>query len=319
MNVFVAGATGVLGRRIVERFDANGHDVVGLARDDDGDDLVTSRGGTAHRGDVTDYDSLVEGAEGADVVVHAATAIPTAQKPSAEDWERNDRVRVEGAKNLTRLAAEVGADQFVQPSVAWVARQPDGRSFDESADPNPDRTTRSALEAESIARRAGEEHGFDVAVLRFGWFYGPESAQTRQIGENLLSGDMPVVGGGLLGREDATLSCIHVADAADALVAAVESGVDGLYHVVDEEPVTFETFLTELASQLDADEPSRVPGWLARFFVGKDAVRLFTNSMPTTNEKFEREVGWEPSYPTYREGLEAVVEAWEEEETPFVR
>lgn len=319
MKTFIAGATGVLGRRLVAKFDANGHDVVGLTRDEDGDEIVTSRGGTAHRGDVTDYESLVDGAEGADVVVHAATAIPTAQKPSAEDWERNDRVRVEGTKNLTKVAAEVDADQYVQPSVAWVARQPDGSAFDEDADPNPDRTTRSALEAETIAQEAGEDHGFDVAVLRFGWFYGPESAQIKQIGENLVSGDMPVVGSGLLGRGDATLSCIHVADAADALVATVEAGADGLWHVVDEKPVTVETFLTEFASRLDADEPSRVPGWLARFFIGKDNVRFFTNSMPTTNEKFKRDVDWEPSYPTYREGLDDVTDAWAESDAPFER
>ncbi|WP_135826540.1 NAD-dependent epimerase/dehydratase family protein [Halorussus ruber] len=318
MKIFVAGATGVLGRRLVEQFNTNGHDVVGLTRDEEGDRIVSSQGGTPHRGDVTDYESLVGGAEEADVVIHAATAIPTAQKPTAEDWEQNDRIRIEGAKNLTRVAAEVDANQYVQPSVVWVARQPDGSKFDESADPNPDRTTKSALEAESIVETAGEEHGFDTAILRYGWFYGPESAQIRNIAENLVSGDMPIVGGGLLGRKDATVSCIHVEDAASALVTAVESDASGLWHVVDEEPVAVESFLKQFASELNADDPSRIPGWLARFFIGKDNVRFFTNSMPTTNRAFKREFDWEPTYPTYRDGVEAVVEAWETENVSFV-
>lgn len=318
MEIFVAGATGVLGRRLVERFDANGHDVVGLTRNDEGDQIVSSHGGTPHRGDVTEYESLVDGAEGADVVVHAATAIPTAQKPTTEDWERNDRVRIEGAKNLTRVAAEVDADQYVQPSVVWVARQTDGSEFDENADPNPDRTTESALEAESIAETESEEHGFDATILRYGWFYGPNSAQIKDMADNLVSGDMPIVGGGLLGRKDATVSCIHVEDAASALVTAVESDATGLWHVVDEEPVTVASLLEAFASELDADDPSRIPGWLARFFIGKDNVRFFTNSMPTTNQSFKREFDWEPTYPTYREGVEAVVDAWEEENASFV-
>jgi len=321
MNLFIAGATGVLGRRLVAELAERGHEVIGLTRDDWGDELVRSRGGIPRRGDVLDRDSLreacvdhgVDSAAGIDAVVHAATAIPTAQKPSAEDWERNDRVRREGARNLTAVAAEADADWFVQASVVWVARQPDGSGFDESADPNPDRTTRSALDAERIAREAAAEDGesgFDSIILRCGFFYGHDSAHTRTFGEELLAGNMPIVGSGLLGRRDAELSLLHADDAATAFAAAVEGDAAGLYHVVDDEPVTTAKLLRSFAERLDAPDPRRIPGWLATYLAGEDTVRLLTNSMPTSAEAFRRDFDWEPKYSSYREGLDAVVERW---------
>ncbi|NHN58905.1 MULTISPECIES: NAD(P)-dependent oxidoreductase [Halorussus] len=310
MRVFIAGATGVLGRRLVADLADRGHAIVGLTRTDSGDELVRARGGDPRRGDVLDRDSLRDAAAGADAVVHAATAIPTARKPTDGDWERNDRVRREGARNLTAVAADVGADRFVQQSVVWVARQPDGSRFDETAKPNPDRTTQSALDAERIAREAAREAGFETTVLRCGFFYAHDSAHTRTFGEELLAGNMPILGGGLLGRKDAELSVLHVDDAARAFAEAVESDSVGLYHVVDEEHVTTADFIRAFADRLDAPEPRRVPVWLAKYLAGEATVRLLTSPMPTTAERFRRDFDWEPRYPTYREGLDAVVERW---------
>ena len=313
MNVFVAGATGVLGRRLVAELADRDHDVVGLTRDERGDRLVRERGGVPRRGDVLDRESLREAADGGEVVVHAATAIPTKQKPTAEDWERNDRVRREGTRNLTAAASEVGADRYLQQSIVWVARQPDGSAFDATAEPHPDRTTRSALDAERIAREAADGEGFDATVLRCGFFYAHDSAHTRTFGEELLDGNMPIIGGGLLGREDAVFSFLHADDAATAFAAAVEGEETGLYHVVDGEPVAVAEVLRGLADRLDAPTPRRVPGWLAKYLAGEDTVRLLANSMPTTAETFRRDFEWEPRYPSYREGLDAVVERWVED------
>lgn len=313
MKVFIAGATGVLGRRLVERFAARDDDVVGLTRDEHGDRVVTERGGDPVRGDLFDPDSMTECAAGADVVVHAATAIPTATRPSEEAWERNDRVRREGARALTTAAARVGVEQFLQQSVVWVARREDGEPFDESSDPNPDRSTQSALDAEHLARDAGAEHGFDVAVLRGGWFYAPDTAHTRDIGEQLAAGRFPIVGRGLLGRRDARLSFVHVDDCAAAYVAATDAVLDGTYHVVDDEPATLAAFLRAFAERLDAPEPRRVPAWLAGLLVGENVLRLLTHPMPTTNERLVAATDWTPTYSTHRDGLDAVVESWREE------
>lgn len=314
MKVFVTGATGVLGHRLVERLADRGHDVVGLARDGDGEELVEARGGTAHRGDVLEPDTLAGAIDDPDAVVHAATAIPTKTKPADEDWARNDRVRLEGARNLIEVHGDA-TDEFLFPSVVWIARQPDGSPFDEDAERHPDRATRSAARVEDLLEAAGAEHGFDATVLRCGFFYSPDAAHVRQFGRQLLEGDLPVLGGGLLGRRDAELSFLHADDAALAFADAVEADATGLYHVVDDRPVAAAAFVAELADLLDAPEPSRLPGWLARFFVGTVTAEMLTSPMPTTSERFRAAVGWEPTYPTYREGLAQVVETWRNDGT----
>lgn len=309
MRVFVAGATGVLGRRLIERLADRVDEVVGLVRDEEGAELVEARGGIPRRGDVLDPGTLEGVVTDAEVVVHAATAIPTKTKPSAEDWEHNDRVRVEGARNLVAAAGE-DLERFLFPSIVWLARQPNGSTFDETAPRQPDRATRSAARVEDYLEQERADRGFDPTILRYGFFYAPDAAHTRQFGRDLLAGDLPVVGGGLLGRRDAKLSFVHADDAARAAADAIESGASGLYHVVDTRPTTAAEFLSEFADLLDARDPRRVPGWLARFIVGKETVDMLTNPMPTTSERFREDVGWQPQYSTYREGLRQVVEAW---------
>jgi nucleoside-diphosphate-sugar epimerase len=315
MRAFIAGATGVLGTRLVDELTDRGHDVVGLARDDAGERAVERRGGNPRRRDVLDRASLVNAADGADVIVHAATAIPKSEKPTDEEWERNDRVRLDGARNLAAVADEVDADRLLLQSIVWVARQPDGSPFDEDSPPKPDRITRSAVEAEDVVTEAAERGNFDASILRCGWFYAPDTYHTRTIGQGVLGRQIPVIGTGLLGRRDATLSYLHVDDAARAFADAAEADETGLWHVVDDEPASFAAFLQEFAAHLDAPDPRRIPAWLARFLAGEGFVGLVTNSMPTSNERFRKATGWEPRYPTYQEGLAQVVETWREKGT----
>jgi nucleoside-diphosphate-sugar epimerase len=303
MHVFVAGATGVLGRRLVERLADRGHNVTGLTRDDAGGRTVESRGGTAVRGDVTE-ESVRKSVGNADCVVHAATAVPTG-KPSAEDWARDRRVRREGARNLASAAAERGA-RYVGQSVTWVARPDGGGEFGPGNSPNPTRATRASAEAE---REARDNHS-DPVLLRCGWYYGPESAHTRQFGEQLLAGRMVVPGQGWLGRDSATLSYLHTRDAARAFVAAIEGDATGTYHVVDDQPARVGDFLRALADALDAPQPRRVPGWLLRPVLGKDTVRILTTDTVTANDQFCEAFDWAPSVPDCRAGAERVAEAW---------
>lgn len=310
MKIFIAGATGVLGYRLVDELTDRGYEVVGLARDDVGEGLVEQHGGKPRRGDVLDPGTIERAMDDdVEVLVHAATAIPGSTKPSDEEWTRNDHVRLEGARNLLE-AAPPEVQQVLFPSVVWLARQPDGSRFDETAGRYPDRATQSAADVEDLLEERAGTDGFDATILRCGFFYGPDARDTRTWAEQLLGENFPIVGGGILGRRDAELSFVHVDDAAAAFVAAIDGQVSGIYHVVDDKPVTAATFFRTFAELLDAPEPSRIPAWLARFFIGKTNAKGLTNPMPTTNEKATDELGWQPTYPSYREGLQQVVDTW---------
>jgi nucleoside-diphosphate-sugar epimerase len=308
MNIFIAGATGVLGRELIRQFVGRGHSVIGLARDAKGEKTVRTLGGESRPGNIFDADSLARAAEGADVVVHAATSIPTKTRIKSVDWEMNDRLRRDGVRALTACAAKVGAKLYLQQSIVWLARPLDGSFFDETSQPQPDRVTLSALDAETISFEAGEQLGFNVSVLRCGLFYGPEAASTRTMGQMLLKRKLPIVGKG-----DAVLSCVHTLDAASAFVAAAERNKNGLWHVVDDQNVTVKDLLTDFAERLGAPAPRRVPVWLARLLAGQSAISFFTSSIRTSNARFRKDFGWSPRFPSYREGLNQVIQAWKAE------
>ncbi|KTG10171.1 epimerase [Haloprofundus marisrubri] len=315
MRVFVAGSTGVLGRRLVSQFADRGHEVVGLTRDAAGDEAVAARGGEPVRGDLFDADSLALAAEGADTVIHAATAIPSDPQAGEAAWEKNDRVRREGTRALTTAAASVGASQYLQQSIVWVAANDRGDPFDESSPPRPTRITQSAVDAEQISMAASENAPFSTAILRCGVFYAPDAAHTRQFAERLLRRRLPAIGRGPLGRGDVVIAPIHADDAASAFVAAAESEIEGIWHVVDDESVSTRAFLRTFADYLDAPKPLSIPAWVARATVGSAAVSQFTTSMRTSNEPFRAATDWQPTYPTHHEGLRQVVDQWRRDGT----
>lgn len=311
MRIFIAGATGVLGRRLVRGLSGRGHEVVGLARTEEKAAVVRDLGGRPARADLFDAEALTRVADGAEVVIHAATAIPTgANARSRKAWDANDRIRREGTRALASAADRVGARRYVQQSVAWVVRaRPEDPFYDEDTPPDPPRLLRSAVEGEEIALEAGARGGFEVAVLRGGSFYGPDAAHSRNIAGLLLRRRMPI-----LGKGDFRVALVHVDDAARAFaLVATAPEAAGIWHVVDDEPVTFAAMLRTLAGLLGAPPPRRVPLWLARLVLGRDAVESLTTSMNTTNTKLTAALGWSPRFPTYREGLADAVRSWRRE------
>jgi nucleoside-diphosphate-sugar epimerase len=305
MRVFIAGASGVLGRRLVRQLAARGHSVIGLARSPKAEIAVKDAGGEPRNADLFDADSLARAAEGCDTVIHAATAIPTKRNPSPADWAMNDRIRRKGTRCLTEAASKIGAKSFLQQSVAWVARPADGSPFTEDSPSVPDATIQSAVDAEAIAREAGSAEGFTVSILRCGYFYDSESAHTRMIADALRKRQLPIIG-----RGDAAWAMIHTDDAASAYVAAAEKLANGVWHIVDNELVPVQVFLKEFAALLQAPVPRRVPVWLARWFADEQAVSYLTKSTRTSNARFRRDFDWSPNYPTYREGLRQIIAAW---------
>ena len=313
-RVFIAGATGVLGRRLLAQFRSRGHVVVGLARSDANVRAIESLGAEARRADLFDAASVTRAAAECDVIIRAATAIPKRARTRRADWEANDRIRRAGTQALTAAAANVGAHAFLQESIVWLVRSPDGAPFDEDAPPRPDPMLVSSLDAEKMAREAGERAGFAAMVLRFGLFYAHDAAHVRAMGDGLLRRRTPILGDG-----SALWSLVYVDDAASAFVAAAETPRSGLWHVVDDRPVRMDEFLRAFARRLGAREPRRVPVWLARLVVGRLATDFLVSSFPTSNSRFRRDFRWRPSYPTYAEGLDQVVSAWKAEGFPAAR
>lgn len=308
MKIFIAGASGVLGRRLVRGLVSRGHSVVGQVRSPKAEAAVKAAGGEPRQADLFDAESLARAADGCDAVIHAATAIPTKQKTAPADWAMNDHIRRKGTRCLTEAAGKIGAKSYLQQSITWVARARDESAFDEDSPVVPEPAIQSAIDAEAIAREAASAEGFTVAILRGGYFYDSESAHTRMIADALRKRQMPVIGSG-----DAMWAIIHTDDAASAFMAAAEKPMNGIWHIVDNELVSVRTYLTEFAARLAALAPRRAPVWLARWLAGEQAVTYFTKSTRTTNTRFRRDFGWSPKYPTYREGLDQIIAVWKAE------
>ena len=308
MKVFVAGATGVLGRRLVRLLHERGHSVVGLARRPENERVIRALGGESRPGNLFNADSLARAAEGADVIVHAATAIPGSRRVTAPDFALNDRIRTEGTRALAAAAAKIGARAFLFQSIVWIASPPDGSPFDESSPVSSNPFYGATIEGEAITHESGEKFGFAAGVLRCGWFYSSDSAHTRFMGREIARRRLPVIG-----RGDAVWSPLHVDDAASAFAAASTAPRKGLWHVVDDTPVPGAEFLRYFAERLGSRPPFRVPRWLARLLAGEYTVAFLTMSTRASNARFRKDFGWAPHYPSYREGLDQIVSAWHRE------
>jgi nucleoside-diphosphate-sugar epimerase len=306
MNVFLAGATGVLGRRLVRLLRERGHRVVGLVRDADAERKIAALGGEPCRANLFDRAALAQAAQGSDVVIHAATAIPTKPRTSLADWQPNDRIRREGTEALANCAAQVGARLLVFRSIVWAVAPRDGTPCDEDSPPCTDAQTQSAWDGEQIARQAGAGHDFDVSIVRCGAFYGSDSGHTRMMGQGLAQRRMPIIGSG-----ENYWHNLHLDDAASGFAAVAEAGRTGTWHLVDDEPVKVADLFNDFAARLDARPPRQVPKWLARLLAGKLTVDFVTRSTRTSNARMKRDFNWTPKYPTYREGLAEVIAEWQ--------
>src|ERR1700726_2578325 len=240
MKVFIAGASGVLGRRLTRQLTARGHSVIGQVRSAKAESVVKAAGGEPRHADLFDAESLAKAAEGCDTVIHAATAIPVKQKTAPGEWAMNDHIRRKGTRCLTEAPAKIGAKTYLQQSIAWVAGPKDESPFDEDSPVLPEPAIQSAIDSEAIAREAESAEGFTVSILRGGFFYDSESAHTRMLADALRKRQMPIIGGG-----EAMWAIIHTDDAASAYVAAAEKPRSGVWHIVDNELVEVRAFLKE--------------------------------------------------------------------------
>jgi nucleoside-diphosphate-sugar epimerase len=305
MKVFVAGASGVIGRPTVRRLVAAGHEVVGMTRREERAGEIREAGAEAIVCDVFDGEALGEAVVAArpEVVLHALTALPSKFKPKSNYLAATNEVRTEGTRNLVAAARAAGARRIVAESVAFFYEPEGDWVKDEEAPLFRDAPGRFAagcdalVSLESQVLEAGDPEGI---VLRFGWFYGPGTYYDRggTIAEETTKRRYPVIGHG-----EGRFSFIHVEDAAAAYVAALDHGSPGVYNVVDDEPAPLREWLPVYAEALGAKPPRRVPAWLARLVAGKDLASTGTTLRGASNAKAKRELGWQPAHPSWRQGF----------------
>jgi 2-alkyl-3-oxoalkanoate reductase len=315
MNVFVAGATGALGRALVPQLVARGHEVVGMTRSASKRDLVRSLGARPVVADALDPDAVAEAVASAEpeAIVHELTAL--SGRLSARDMrhpERSfaatmtNRLRTEATDHLLAAGRAVGARRFVAQSFAAFRFARTGgpvHTEAEPLDPDPPAALRAPLVGILHLERAVTtiEWG-DGLVLRYGGFYGPGTAISLApdavMAAPIRKRRFPIVGDG-----GGVWSHIHIEDAAAATAVAVERGRPGIYNVVDDEPAPVREWLPVLASELGAKPPRRVPRWLARLAAGEMATLMMTEVSGASNEKAKRELGWKPRYASWRQGF----------------
>jgi nucleoside-diphosphate-sugar epimerase len=309
MKIFVAGATGALGRPLVAQLVKKGHEVTGMTRTESKQDLLRDLGARPVVADALDPDAVARAMAEADpdVIVHQLTAIGAFNPRRMErDFAPTNRLRTEGTDHLLAAGRAVGIKRFVAQSFApWPYARTGGpvKTEDDPIDTEPPAQVRTTLEAIRYLERAvtGAEWTEGIA-LRYGGFYGPgTSLGLNPVGEQIemvRARKFP-----LAGKGTGVWSFIHIEDAAAATVEAIEHGKRGIYNVVDDEPAPVSEWLPELAKAIGAKPPRRVPLWLARIAGGEAAAIMMTELRGSSNTKAKRELGWQPRYPSWREGF----------------
>jgi nucleoside-diphosphate-sugar epimerase len=310
MKVFVAGATGVLGRALVPRLVAQGHEVVGMTRSAAKQELLRGLGARPVVADALDADAVAQAVAAAEpeVIVHQLTALSGDFDLRHIDrfFETTNRLRTEGTDHLLAAAHAIGARRFVAQSYAgWPAARTGGpvQGEDASFDPDPPKKLRGMLDAiRHLEEAVTGAAWIDGVVLRYGGFYGPGTTLSADPAAAhsaaIRKRQFPVVGDG-----GGMWSFIHVDDAAAATAIAVERGEPGIYNVVDDDSAPARDWMPELARALGAKPPRRVPRWVGRVLAGEAATLMMTEVRGASNAKAKRELGWTPRYPSWRQGF----------------
>ena len=294
MNVFVAGGSGAIGVPLVRALVAAGHQVTASTRSSANASMLRSLGATPVIVNALDADALMGAVVAAHPthVIHELTALPKGGPRSARDLIPTNRLRIDGTRNLLAAAVAAGAARFIGGSFALIGASAAGVPPDVQDAANAVRSMESQI---LDASRAGS---IDGIVLRYGMFYGPESASTIEMLAMARRRMLPRIRG-----DRSLLPCVHVDDAASATVAALARGPAGsTYDIVDDEPVSFSTIVQAVAEAAGAPAPIALPLWVPRL-VAPYMARMIALRLPLSNSRARLELGWRPEYPTIRQGL----------------
>jgi nucleoside-diphosphate-sugar epimerase len=308
MRVFVAGATGAVGSRLVPQLVVHGHEVVGTSRSQKNVEHLRASGVEGVVLDLLDPSEVMRAVSEArpDAIVHEATALSGLSE--AKNFDRSfattNRLRTAGTEALLAAAREHGVERFVAQSFAgWPYAREGGpvKTEEDPLDPNPVPDMRESLDA--IRELEANVLAARGIALRYGGFYGaPDDALLDLARRRRL----PIVGDG-----GGIASFIHLDDAATATVLALERAQSGIYNIVDDDPAPAHEWVPALADAIGAKPPRHVPRWLAHVFAGDSGVMLMTDARGASNAKAKRELGWTLRYPSWREGFRAAYAAYE--------
>ena len=306
MRVFVAGATGAVGRPMISGLLADGHSVIAITRSPEKAFGLRDAGADAVVCDVFDRAKLsaVMRDVAPDAIIHQLTDLPASMNPRKVQaiYDRNNRVRREGTANLLAAAKDANVRRFIVQSMGTWYR-PEGSAIKTESDPlwtdapEPIGTAvRTVAEMESGVARESPI----AIVLRYGAFYGPGTwyAADGEIARRMRARSFPIIGSG-----GGITSFIHVDDAATAAIAALSATASGIYNIVDDEPAAASRWMPVYAAAIGAPPPRSVPEFLARWFIGKPLATWLTTMRGASNERAKRELGWSPRYATWREGF----------------
>jgi 2-alkyl-3-oxoalkanoate reductase len=302
MRVFIAGATGAIGTRLVRQLVERGHEVVGTSRSAEKADRLREQHVETVVVDLLDPSAVHEAVSAAkpDAIVHEATALAglTNLRQFDRSFAQTNRLRTEGTDALLAAARDAGVSRFVAQSYAgWPYARDDGavKTEDDPLDPTPVPAMSETLAAIRHLERAVTDA--DGIALRYGGFYGsPDDAQLDLVRKRRF----PIVGDG-----GGVWSFVHLDDAAAATVLALERGKAGVYNIVDDEPAPVREWLPALAETIGAKPPRHVPRAVARVLAGEVGVAMMTEIRGASNAKAKRELGWILRYPSWREGFRA--------------
>jgi len=310
MKIVIAGATGALGRQLLPRLVERGHEVTGMTRSESKQQLVRDLGGRPVVADALDPESVAQAVAAAEpeAIVHQLTAIPHAldMRHFARDFAQTNRLRTEGTDHLLAAGRAVGARRFVAQSYAPAIYARAGgpvKSEDDPLEESPPDQVRATVDAIRHVERAVTGASWTEGVaLRYGAFYGPGTnfslGPEGTFVEAIRKRQLPLVG-----KAGGVWSFIHIEDAAEATVSAIEGRGRGIYNVVDDEPATVADWLPAAAQAVEAPAPRRVPRWLGRLFAGEWATVMMTETRGASNAKAKRELAWTPRHASWREGF----------------